>query len=133
QRRGSAVPQRRGAPPARGVRARRRRGHVPAGRGVLREAEERVPLSELRRVSVTVPPGRAEEARAVMLELFPEGFEERDHAGDVELAAYTDGAGEERLWQAFGGAVGERVEDGWEDRWREFHRPARVGPLWLGP
>jgi ribosomal protein L11 methyltransferase len=83
---------------------------------------------------VSVPPGRAEEARAVMLELFPEGFEERgDAAGDVVLAAYTDGAGEERLWQAFGGASGERVEDGWEDRWREFHRPARVGPLWLGP
>jgi ribosomal protein L11 methyltransferase len=68
-----------------------------------------------------------------MLELFPEGFEERDDAGDVELAAYTDGAGEERLWQAFGGATGERVEEGWEDRWREFHRPAQVGPLWLGP
>src|SRR5207253_9774758 len=27
----------------------------------------------------------------------------------------------------------ERVEEGWEDRWRECHRPARVGPLWLGP
>jgi len=69
----------------------------------------------------------------VMLELFPEGFEERDDTGDVELAAYTDSAGEERLWQAFGGATGQRVEEGWEDRWREFHRPARVGPLWLGP
>jgi ribosomal protein L11 methyltransferase len=25
------------------------------------------------------------------------------------------------------------VEAGWEDRWREFHRPVRVGPLWIGP
>ena len=25
------------------------------------------------------------------------------------------------------------VEDGWEDRWREFHRPVRIGPLWVGP
>ena len=27
----------------------------------------------------------------------------------------------------------ERVEPGWEDRWREFHRPVWVGPLWIGP
>ncbi|HLF69064.1 MAG TPA: 50S ribosomal protein L11 methyltransferase [Gaiellaceae bacterium] len=25
------------------------------------------------------------------------------------------------------------VEDGWEDRWREFHRPARAAGLWIGP
>jgi ribosomal protein L11 methyltransferase len=25
------------------------------------------------------------------------------------------------------------VEEGWEDRWRAFHRPVRVGPLWVGP
>lgn len=28
--------------------------------------------------------------------------------------------------------IGE-VEAGWEERWREFHRPVRVGPLWIGP
>jgi ribosomal protein L11 methyltransferase len=22
---------------------------------------------------------------------------------------------------------------GWEDAWRRFHRPVRVGPLWIGP
>ena len=22
---------------------------------------------------------------------------------------------------------------GWEERWRDFHRPVRVGPLWVGP
>ena len=25
------------------------------------------------------------------------------------------------------------VEDGWEDRWRTFHRPVGVGRLWVGP
>ena len=68
-----------------------------------------------------------------MLELFPEGFEEFDGDDGVELAAYTDSGGEERLWQAFGGTVSEDVADGWEDRWRSFHRPVRVGPLWIGP
>jgi ribosomal protein L11 methyltransferase len=87
----------------------------------------------LRRVSVTVPPAEAERARAVMLELFPEGFEERDSTDGVELAAYTDDWGEERLWSAFGGARSADVEEGWEDRWRAFHRPVRVGPLWVGP
>ncbi len=50
-----------------------------------------------------------------MLELFPEGFEERDVADGVELAAYTDDRGEERLWSAFGGRASTDVEEGWED------------------
>jgi ribosomal protein L11 methyltransferase len=87
----------------------------------------------LRRVSVTVPRRRAEEARATMIELFPEGFEEVDDGEDVELAAYTDPAGEERLWHAFGGARTADVEAGWEERWRSFHRPVTIGPLWIGP
>ena len=37
-----------------------------------------------------------------MVELFPEGFEETEHSDGVELAAYTDASGEERLWAAFG-------------------------------
>ena len=68
-----------------------------------------------------------------MLELFPEGFEERETAGGVELIAYTDAGGEERLWSAFGGARSTDVEEGWEDRWRAFHRPVRIGQLWVGP
>jgi ribosomal protein L11 methyltransferase len=68
-----------------------------------------------------------------MLELFPEGFEEIDRPGEVELVAYTDPSGEERLWHAFGGtALAQDVEGGWEERWRDFHRPVRVGPLWIG-
>ena len=73
-----------------------------------------------------------------MLELFPEGFEEiafEEHRGDgsVELAAYTNAAGEERIWQAFGGAAATDVEEDWQDRWRQFHKPVRVGSLWIGP
>jgi ribosomal protein L11 methyltransferase len=82
---------------------------------------------------VTVPAQRAEEARAAMIELFPQGFEEVDADGGVELAAYTDAGGEERLWQAFGGARSLDVEDGWDERWRSFHRPYTVGELWIGP
>jgi ribosomal protein L11 methyltransferase len=84
-------------------------------------------------VSVSVPDARAEQARAVMLELFPAGFEEVDGDGSVELAAYTNAAGEERIWQAFGGADASDVEEDWEDRWRRFHKPVRVGALWVGP
>jgi ribosomal protein L11 methyltransferase len=68
-----------------------------------------------------------------MLELFPQGFEELDHADGVELVAYTDAAGEERLWAAFGEVAAEDVATGWEERWREFHRPVRIGGLWIGP
>ncbi len=27
----------------------------------------------------------------------------------------------------------EAIEEGWEERWREFHRGVCVGPLWIGP
>jgi ribosomal protein L11 methyltransferase len=68
-----------------------------------------------------------------MLELFPGGFEEREGRDGLELAAYTDAGGEERLWQAFGAGSSEEVDDDWADRWRRFHRPVRVGELWIGP
>ena len=69
-----------------------------------------------------------------MLELFPEGFEEiGGDGGSLELAAYTNAAGEERIWQAFGGAASSDVEEDWQDRWRQFHKPVRVGSLWIGP
>jgi ribosomal protein L11 methyltransferase len=82
---------------------------------------------------VTVPAERAEQARAVMLAIFPNGFEEVDDDRGVELAAYTNASGEERMWQAFGGAVGSDVPDDWENRWRSFHKPVTVAGLWIGP
>jgi ribosomal protein L11 methyltransferase len=84
-------------------------------------------------VSISVPQARAEEARASMIDLFPEGFEELETRDGLELVAYTDAGGEERLWQAFGGARVAEVEPGWEDRWRRFHRGVRIGPVWIGP
>ncbi len=68
-----------------------------------------------------------------MLELFPHGFEEVESADGVELVAYTDPSGEERLWQMFGGASGADVEPDWEVRWRDFHKPVEVAGLWIGP
>jgi ribosomal protein L11 methyltransferase len=68
-----------------------------------------------------------------LLALFPGGFEEAETPGGLELAAYTDGDGEARLRAAFGTARAEDVPDDWADRWREFHRPIRIGPLWIGP
>lgn len=61
--------------------------------------------------------------------MHPEGFEE----GEGELVVYTDTDGEERLRAAFGEVSAQPVEPGWEERWREFHRPVWVGPLWVGP
>jgi ribosomal protein L11 methyltransferase len=80
-----------------------------------------------------VPAERAEEARAAMLELFPDGFEEADRPGVLELAAYTDPAGAARLWRAFGEYSWSEVPEDWQHRWREFHRAVRVGSLWVGP
>ena len=68
-----------------------------------------------------------------MLELFPEGFEEVEGVDGVELVAYTDSSGEERLWHSFGGVRGQDVAADWRDRWKSFHRPVRIGPLWIGP
>lgn len=69
-----------------------------------------------------------------MLELFPEGFEEAVRPdGALELCAYTDADGEERARKAFAGAQAEAIAPGWEEAWRRFHRPVRVGPLWVGP
>ena len=68
-----------------------------------------------------------------MLELFPEGFEEVEVDGGVELAAYTGPAGEERLWQVFGAGASRDVPAGWAEAWRQFHRPTRIGRLWIGP
>ena len=68
-----------------------------------------------------------------MLELFPQGFEEVDSSDGIELVAYTDASGEERLWHVFGGVRGQDVAADWRDRWKAFHQPVRVGPLWIGP
>jgi ribosomal protein L11 methyltransferase len=37
------------------------------------------------------------------------------------------------MWAFFGNGRAADVDDGWEERWRAFHRPVRVGRLWVGP
>ena len=80
-----------------------------------------------------VPLARAEEARARFLDLAPGGFEEAVAGEQLELAAYVGEDGEAAVRAAFGRAATAPVEPGWEEAWRRFHRPVRIGPLWIGP
>jgi ribosomal protein L11 methyltransferase len=82
---------------------------------------------------VTVAAEAAEEARARMLGLVPDGFEEVDRGAAVELAAYVGAEGEHALRALFDEVVSEPVADDWQERWRSFHRSVRIGPLWVGP
>ena len=84
-------------------------------------------------MSVRVAVERAEEARALLIELFPEGFEEVALDGGIEFAAYTKAGGEERLWQVFGPGAATDVEAGWGEAWKRFHHPVRIDRLWVGP
>jgi ribosomal protein L11 methyltransferase len=68
-----------------------------------------------------------------VLELFPAGFEECDRGQVVELAAYGDEAAEDRMRDVFDVVTAHDVEEGWEERWREFHHGVRAGPTWVGP
>jgi ribosomal protein L11 methyltransferase len=80
-----------------------------------------------------VPAPEAEVARARLLDVAPGGFEEVDREDAVELVVYTDELGEAAVRAAFPQAVATAVDAGWEDLWREFHRPVRAGGLWIGP
>ena len=73
-----------------------------------------------------MPLARAEEARAEWVERFPGGFEEVAGTEELELAAYVEGEAPPDLEAV-------DVEPGWEQRWRDFHRPVRIGPFWIGP
>jgi len=85
------------------------------------------------RASVRVPLERAEEARALALELSPGGFEESDDDRKLTLSLYVDASTVASIHEAFADVQITPVEPGWEDAWRAFHRPARVGGLWIGP
>jgi ribosomal protein L11 methyltransferase len=51
----------------------------------------------------------------------------------VELAAYGGLELQGRLRRAFADVRVSQVQGGWEDEWRRFHLPVRVGRLWVGP
>jgi ribosomal protein L11 methyltransferase len=87
----------------------------------------------LTRIAVRATGDAVEPLRALLLDLVPNGFEERMEGADVELAAYVPDGDVDALLRAFPGATTEPVEDGWEDAWRSFHRPVVVQGLWLGP
>jgi ribosomal protein L11 methyltransferase len=82
---------------------------------------------------VRVPLADAEEARARFLELAPEGFEEVTGGAWLELALYTDDDVTRRVRAAYPNVDARPVAEGWEERWRAFHRPVEVAGLWLGP
>ena len=85
------------------------------------------------RVAVRGAAADAEPLRARFLELAPQGFEERDLDGGVELVLYADDQQLEWAHAHLPDAEVVPVDDGWEGAWRAFHRPVEVAGLWLGP
>jgi ribosomal protein L11 methyltransferase len=85
------------------------------------------------RVAIRLTRDQVEEAAARVLELVPEGLEELDRDGEIELAVYVDEARARLLRAAFADVTASPVEPGWEDAWRRFHRPVVAGGVWIGP
>ncbi len=85
------------------------------------------------RLTVRVPAGRAEEARAAALELVPVGFQEVQEGGLLDLVLYVAQVEVEAVLRVFPDARAASVEPGWEEAWRAFHRPVRAGGVWIGP
>ena len=98
------------------------RADVQARRGLLREAQERLPLRR-----VVVAGGEPELAQ--LLDLFPQGVEELDDG----FAVYVDDAGARTLRERFDVLADDDVAEGWEDNWRGFHHGVVVGRFWIGP
>jgi ribosomal protein L11 methyltransferase len=68
-----------------------------------------------------------------MIELFPEGFEEREDEAGVDLTAYTERADAAARLGLLGRVRESPVAEGWRDAWKAFHTPVRIGSLWIGP
>jgi hypothetical protein len=90
-------------------------------------------VNALWRVSLRVPRADAEELRVAFVDLAPQGFEERDVDGVLELVVYAGEDDVDALRAQLPGAAAEPVAEGWEDSWRTFHRPVEVAGLWIGP
>lgn len=82
---------------------------------------------------VAAPLEQAEELRAAMLDACPEGFEEIERSGELEVAVYVDAQREMLLRESFPELRSEEVAPGWDQAWRSFHHGVRVGSLWVGP
>ena len=93
------------------------------------------------RLAVRVARADAELALAGLLDLVPAGLEEVDCPdGTVEYALYRRSEADPPAGAAVRAALGRvvldlrttTVADDWAERWRDFHRPARVGDrLWV--
>jgi ribosomal protein L11 methyltransferase len=92
------------------------------------------------RLAIRVRREQAELVLAELLDLAPGGVEERDDGDVVEYAVYG-ALGElpalPDLKAAAGGALVEvsssEVADDWDERWKAFHQPVRVGDLLVRP
>jgi ribosomal protein L11 methyltransferase len=90
------------------------------------------------RLAVRVARADAEVALAGLLDLAPTGLEEVDrHDGTVEYGVYAPALADGSDVRAVLGSAlieltSSTVADDWAERWREFHRPVRVGDrLWV--
>ena len=72
-----------------------------------------------------------------MLELFPEGLEERDFYESTEFLGYGSLSHVSHVRDVVGAegwvAAITPVPPGWEGAWKKFHRPVMIQDLWLGP
>jgi ribosomal protein L11 methyltransferase len=84
---------------------------------------------DLRRLAIAVDPARREQAIAVLVEHFPDGFEETDEGFAVVVAADAP-APELPGWMALSVAA---VPVGWRDAWRAFHAPCAIAGTWIRP
>jgi ribosomal protein L11 methyltransferase len=73
-----------------------------------------------------------ERLRARASALLPDGFEEVEVDGRLQVVAYADS--EDELPHELGPWTVEAVESDWGERWREFHHGRVIGGrLWVGP
>jgi ribosomal protein L11 methyltransferase len=88
------------------------------------------------RLGIRVRAESAEQAFAALLPLLEDGAEERDLGGAVEYAVYLPpgelpppDALQRLVGDALLGTIAEPVQDGWEQRYRDFLRPITVGSI----
>ena len=87
-------------------------------------------------MAIRVAPDGADAVLAEVLELAPAGFEQVDGEGFVEFALYgAPGelpdlpSGPARIGVTEVHVSTTELGDDWSERWRDFHRPARIGRI----
>jgi ribosomal protein L11 methyltransferase len=92
------------------------------------------------RLGIRVRADHAEQAYAALLPLLEDGAEERDLGGAVEYAVYLPpgelpppDALQRLVGDALLGTITEPVQDGWEQRYRDFLEPITVDSITIRP